>query len=189
MRPTCPDIKVFPQDIKPGDEFRGYHYTDGNSNIESFGQVIVNEQGVPLQWGKYEIEVIDKIDYFYRHPTWEEQEAWKQEQIDIFEQANILNLVGIHTDLYDVGDARHEMYNAWVECDWRDQLLELKNEDFFIVGIAPAPWTPGYFRQAVAVVCEYYDNADRFWCHAEKDWYDSMREESKEQYEKAVIGY
>ena len=183
MRPRCPDIKVFPQDIQPGDEFRGYHYRDGNSTIDALCQVVVNEKGAPLTWGKYPIE--ETVEYFYRMPTWEEEQIWNGEQLDISKSPNVMNLIGIHTDLYDIGDARHEMFNAWIDCDYQDQLLELENEDFFIVGVGPAPWAPGYFNEPVAVVCEYYDNGDRFWCHAEKDWYDNMREESMELYKKA----
>jgi hypothetical protein len=36
-------------------------------------------------------------------------------------------------------------------------------------------------RHPVAVVIEYKDG-DRYWCHAEKDWIDDMREDSLEIY-------
>ena len=93
------------------------------------------------------------------------------------ELRNQLNLYGLHADLYSIGDAVHEMWNGWIETDWKKQLIEIIDEDFIIVGIAPCSgrWN---MRDPVAVVAEY-DNGDRFWCHAERDWIEDMREESK----------
>ena len=64
--------------------------------------------------------------------------------------------------------------------------MNLLDEGFSIVGIAPCGGPVRSFRDPVAVVCEMYDTGERFWCHAERDWIDDMREESKTYYE-AII--
>lgn len=175
MRP--PKTKrVYPKDIKPGDEFEGY--VSGTSH--HFCIVNVQEDGTPLTFNQFPIE--EKVDYFEQRLTYEEEIEWYKNFIDMTNPANQLNLMGIHTDMYGIGDAFHEMWNGWVCAEWREQLTELIDEDFFIVGIAPAPYGCFAIDDPVAVVAEYKDTGTRFWCHASQSWINTMREESKTEY-------
>ena len=181
MRPPR-HVKVSPADIHPGDEFEGYEYDEGLC----LTQIIVNEEGIPLSWGEYPLNN-EPIVFLRRMGFWEEQE-WYKKQIDMANSANQLNLMGIHADLYSVGDAYHEMWNGWVHADWAEQLVELVDEDFFIIGIAPAPYGCFSLDNPVAMVAEYRDSGDRFWCHAAQNWIDDMRKESKGIYKALMEG-
>jgi hypothetical protein len=102
--------------------------------------------------------------------------------------ANQLNLMGLHTDLSSVGGAFHEMWNGWVKCDWCEQLVELVDEEFFIAGIAEAPYGCWAIDDSVAIVAEYRKTGDQFWCHAGRGWVEDMREASKSVYEDLMKG-
>ena len=184
MLKTPPDVIVYPNEVKPGDEFYGYEYISGDSHIMSMCQIVIGDDGTPLVWGR--TPLTDPYDYFIRRRTWQEIEQWYIDQVDMSKQSHSLNLIGLHEDLYSVGDAYHEMWNGWISTSWEEQIVSLEDEDFFIIGIAPAPRGFTGCRDPIAVVCEYYDNGERFWCHAEKDWIDDMREESKEIYDKLM---
>ena len=180
-----PKVKVKMEDIKPGDEYDGYEFIPVSGGSGScFATIIIDENNNPLVFGKHPIELREGEVFlnFTRDMTWSEEQEWMYQNTDLENSANQLNLIGIHTDLYSVGDAYHEMWNGWVGTDWREQLMELKNEEFFIVGVAPAPYGCAAISNPVALVAEYKDTGARFWCHAAKHWIDDMREESKEQY-------
>lgn len=171
--------KVDPKDIKPGDEFSGYDYKPERGTAFCLCTVIVNEEGTPLIWGKNPIK--EEVLFFHRDLTWEEQNDWFRVNIDINKDVNKLNLIGFHNDLYHIGDASHEMWNGWITaCGWEEQLMTLDGEDFFVVGVAPAPFSPNYFDNPVAIVIEGWDTGNRRWCHCEKDWIDNFRKETKQ---------
>lgn len=173
-------VHVLPTDIKPGDEFEGYEYDKGRC----LGNIIVDENGIPFSWGKYPLD--NEPIYFLRHMNFQDEIEWYESNTDMSNSANQLNLMGIHHDLYDIGDAFHEMWNGWVHADWREQLVELVDEDFFIIGIAPAPYGCMMIDEPVAIVAEYRKTGDRFWCHADHKWIEDMREESMEEYRKLM---
>ena len=62
------------------------------------------------------------------------------------------------------------------------------NEEFFIAGIAEAPYGCWAIDDAVAIVAEYRKTGDQFWCHAGRDWVEDMREASKSVYEDLMKG-
>ena len=173
-------IRVFPQDIKPGAKYRGY--VCGNST--HFCEVTITEDGTPLIFGKYPIE--EKVDYFQRDLTWDEEQEWYKNNIDMTNPRNQLNLMGLHNQMYSVGDASHEMWNAWIEYNWVEQLMEIVDEDFFIIGIAPPPWGCRAIDDPVAVVAEYDETGERFWCHAHKYLVEKMIDDTKDIYEKLI---
>lgn len=175
-------IKVYPHEIKPGDEYNGYV----NGSTHCFTSITVSPEGVPLSWGEDPLEV--KVDYFLRDLTWEEEAEWYKNAVDMKNSNNQLNLMGLHTDLYDVGDAFHEMWNGWVEYEWAKQLIEIVDETFFIVGIAEAPYECWSIEDSVALVAEYKETGDRFWCHVARWAIEEMREQSTEVYKKLMEG-
>lgn len=176
-----PNVKVYPKDLVPGEIYMGYESKREDSIVSHYSQIEVMKDGTPLIFGKYPIT--EEVLYFTRPMTWDEQQEWNRKQTMELTPKDQVNLIGIHTDLYGIADARHEMYNGWIEVTWEEQLLRLRDEDFHIVGIAdPAPPRAGMsMRHPVAVVIEY-ENGDRYWCHAEKSWFDDMRENSLERY-------
>ena len=179
-----PDVRVNPKDLVPGEIYTGYESkSEDGHTITHFCRVEVMEDGTPLTFGKFHIT--EDVICFTRPMTWQEERDWNHSQVKTLSPKDQMNLIGIHTDLYGIGDARHEMWNGWIEASWEEQLIQLRKEDFYIVGIAdPAPPRAGMpMRHPVAIVIEYEDG-DRYWCHAEKDWFDDMREESLEEYKK-----
>lgn len=175
-------IRVYPHEVKPGDEYTGYISGD----THCFTSITVSPEGIPLQWGDSPIE--RKVDYYERDMTWEEEAEWYKKNIDMTNPRNQLNLMGIHTDMSNVGDAFHEMWNGWVEYDWMKQLIEIVDENFFIIGVAEAPYGCWSIDDAVALVAEYKDTGDRFWCHVARWAIEEMRENSKSVYEDLMHG-
>lgn len=187
MKP--PSYKLIdPNEIKPGDHFEGYegHTNSNGTRTSHFVQIEVGEDGVAREWGRNPVD-INKVAFFRKPLTWEERDAWYKSAVDMTQGRNQLNLMGLHNDMYQVGEARHEMWNGWIQTSWEEQLIELLDEDFFIIGIVdPAPPRVGLpMRHPVAIVIEYDDGA-RYWCHAEWDWIDDMRQESKVAYERLM---
>ena len=144
------------------------------------GDIETDNNGIPYSWGKYPIK--EEVIFYHRKLSYQEEDEWYENSIDITNPRNQLNLYGLHTDLYSIGDATHEMWNGWIETDWKRQLISIIDEDFAIIGIAPAigKWS---MRDPVAVVIEYSDG-DKYWCHAERDWIEDMRKESKKVLER-----
>ena len=179
---------VSPNDIKPGDMLEGYegHTNSNGTRTSHFVQIEVGEDGVAREWGRNPVDM-SKVAFFCKPLTWQERDEWYKSAIDMTKSRNQLNLMGLHNDMYQVGDARHEMWNGWIQTSWEEQLIELLDEDFFIIGIVdPAPPRMGLpMRHPVAIVIEYDDGA-RYWCHAEWDWIDDMRQESKVAYERLM---
>ena len=181
---TAPEVKVLAKDIKPGQIYRGYETVNGDSTTIHFCEVVISQNGTPLVWGKNPIE--EEVSVFTRRMTWDEERDWMKTQIDLSKDIYQLNLMGLHNNMYDVGDAVHRMWNGWIQADFVEQLVFLEDEDFFIVGVAPAPYGTATMREPIAFICEYIDDGSRFWCHSEKDWIDDMREESLSLYNKMM---
>ena len=181
-----PEVKVKREDLVPGEYYTGYDTMYEGRVVNHFCRIEVGENGDPFAYGR---PITEEVLYFRRPMTWQEEREWDRQQTMELTPRDQLNLIGIHTDLYGIADARHEMWNGWIEVTWEEQIMRLRKEDFYIIGIAdPAPPREGMpMRHPVAVVIEYEDG-DRYWCHAEKDWFDDMREESLERYQKLMEG-
>ena len=133
-----PDVKVNPKDLIPGELYTGYESRCEGRTISHYCRVEVMEDGTPLTFGKFPIT--EDVICFTRPMTWQEERDWNRSQVKALTPKDQINLIGIHTDLYGIADARHEMWNGWIEVTWEEQLIRLRNEDFHIVGIAdPAP--------------------------------------------------
>ena len=75
-------------------------------------------------------------------------------------------------ELYDAGDAIHEMYNGWIDCNPYDMAKVVKEMDITIIG-----WFWLYsniinktYDLDIGIVAEYSDG-DRIWCHANSKWF------------------
>ena len=175
-------IDVLPKDIDPKEEYQGYRK---GKHTYSLCTITFDENLNPIIFNKYPLENEEKeaITAYMRYMTWQEEENWYKNAVDLSNEVHKINLMGLHNDLYSIGDGCHEMWNGWIGTDWKEQLMNLIDENFFIVGIAPCGGPIRSFRDPVAVVCEMRGTGERFWCHAEKDWIDYMREDSKIYYE------
>ena len=175
-------IDVLPEDIDVTKEYEGYKCGENSYHLCS---ITFDENKNPIIFGKYPIEEEKKkeITAYLRYTTWKEEKEWYKNAIDFSNKIHKMNLIGLHTDLYDIGDGCHEMWNGWIGVSWEEQLMNVFDENFFIVGVAPCKGPVRNFRDPIAVICEMFDSGERFWCHAEKDWIDDMREESKSIYE------
>lgn len=184
MRPPR-HIDVTPENININEEYQGYKKGEA---FTTFASITFDEQKNPIIFGKRYLTDEEKkgITTYFRYSTWKEDKEWYDNNIDLSLGLNKINLIGLHTDLYDIGDGCHEMWNGWIAADWKEQLMNLIDEQFTIVGIAPLTNPVRNFRNPVAVVCEMIDTGERFWCHSEKEWIEDMREESKEYYKQIL---
>lgn len=88
-------------------------------------------------------------------------------------------------EMYDQGDARHEMWNHWTwDPSPTNTAIRCKDEGLKIIGYFYLP-NPSYDLD-IGVVAEYEDG-DRIWCHAKKSWYDSWKKWFPDLYKKIGV--
>ena len=174
--------KISPADIKPGDLYCGYEFVnDEGKTIKNICSVFIDKEGKPAKARRTAIK--EDVLYYYKKYTKEEEDKMLQDAYDLSNPRNQLNLMGLHTDLYDVGDSAHDGFNAWIVYDWKKQLAKLKDENFFIVGVVKeAPYGCTYMKNPMALVVEFDNNGSRIWYHADPNKITKMRAESLEAY-------
>lgn len=163
-------------------EYGGYKTVD-RPTVSTLCPLVYKGNGIGLAWNE-EGQVVENIVELERHLTMEETEQWYKDHY-IMDAREQLNLYGLFTDLYDTGDAYHEMWNAWISDDWYEMSNQLQDLTFILAGIAPCPWGKDDLfgeGKTVAFVAED-DNGERFWCHGSIDWVDDIREQMKDIYE------
>ena len=52
---------------------------------------------------------------------------------------DINNLIGLFNELYWI-DGEHEMDNSWTGYNWYEISNDIQDRDFYIFGVAPAPY-------------------------------------------------
>lgn len=109
-----------------------------------------------------------------REYTDEEYQQDFMEHYDIAGDMN--NLIGLFTEMYSV-EGEHEMDNSWTGYNWYEISNNIADENWYIRGIAPAPYPCSAFgvEDSCAFVCEYYSTGDRFWLHTSREWITKMR--------------
>lgn len=168
---------ILAEEAKIGEKYIGYKTYDKPDTTCLCAVEYLGDNKV-LVFGTREV---DNVSMLERYTTYEEQTNWNKQHFDISNGKTQLSLYGLFTDLYDVGDAYHEMCNFWVTDDFYEMNVDLLDEDFFLVGIAPAPYGCPALDDPIAFVAER-ENGERFWCHGGKSWVDSMREDMREVY-------
>lgn len=113
--------------------------------------------------------------------TLQENDKYYYQQFNIQDKKTQLNLLGLFNDMYDVGDAHHELGNAWISINFYKMNNNLSHEDFFLVGIAPAKWNNSYIDDPIAFVTED-KNGSRFWSHGSLRWVKEMRNQMQTIY-------
>ena len=168
---------ILAEEAKIGKKYIGYKTSD-KPDTTCLCEVEYLGDNKALVFGTREV---DNVSMLERHTTYEEQADWNKQHFDISNSKTQLSLYGLFTDLYDIGDANHEMCNSWVTNDFYEMNVDLLDEDFILIGIAPAPYGCPALDDPIAFVIEY-ENGERFWCHGGKSWVDSMREDMREIY-------
>lgn len=130
---------------------------------------------------------VKNISELERETSWQERDAWYVKQFDLTNSKNQLNLLGLYNDMYDVGDAYHEMWNAWVGVDFYEMNSDCVENNIVLVGIAPAPWGCASIEDPVAFVAENEDGT-RFWSHGGQSWVNDMREQMRDIYDNYTKG-
>lgn len=88
-------------------------------------------------------------------------------------------------EMYDAGDAEHEMWNGWLMGLSPYELADnIKEDDISIIGWFPLNISKRYKgdRCDIGVVAEDNTSGSRFWCHAVSDWYSNWEERYPELY-------
>lgn len=155
-------------------EYYGYQSADTPNSIY-YCTIMYKGNGTGWVWNR-ESNVAHNITFLERYATFEEEREISRKKPN-----TTLNLFGLFNDMSSVGDAYHEMWNAWIDCDFYDMNTALHEEESTLVGIAPAPYKWNWPEECVAFVAET-NNGDRFWCHGSKDMLEDMREQMKEIY-------
>lgn len=89
-------------------------------------------------------------------------------------------------EMYDAGDAEHEMWNGWLMGLSPYELADnIKEDDISIIGWFPLNISKRYKgdRCDIGVVAEDNTSGSRFWCHAVSDWYSNWEKRYPELYE------
>lgn len=180
---NCPRYKWIPvEEAKIDHEYHGYkRHSTGNSTCSCL--ITYKGNGIGWCWDD-ESRAVDDISFLERGIGWLEQEQWWIDQFDKNNTRHIINTLGLYHDMYDIGDAYHEMWNSWVKVDFWEQIVCIEDEDFTLVGIAPAPWDKDEIfgdGNSCAFVCED-SKGNRFWCHGSWKWVKDMREQGLEVY-------
>ena len=169
--------EIAPENIEAQKIYRGYK----NKNDEFINKlIIVSDSGIPLEEGVFPMS--EEAICFYESCENNSIIRNKQSAIDMTLPENQINLIGLHSDLYSIGNARHNPYNIWLRGQWRNLLHYIQNLDFFIIGITQAPCPSGAFKNAYAIVVEYKDTGDQVWYHIEKSYLEKLRKDSLEAY-------
>ena len=167
--------KVFLANCKIGDKFKNIYYPNGQSICGSTVYTITNIDdkyiAVKDNWN-FDIRAFSKTENI---------------QVDLLVKNDNTKLkkvkeviIALQHQLYDQGDATHELLNTWVcALDPYDMVETLEKHNLTIVGYFYL--TEPKMRLDIGVVAEDKDG-ERIWCHARKAWFDDWKEEYPELY-------
>lgn len=178
----CPTFKQVPiTEVGIGEEFVTCGIA-GEGEIWIGGGLYIGEDRNVHK--KEDDSIVENVIYIKRRYTLEEEQEWYECQYDISCGNAAINLVGLYNDMYFC-EGEHEMYNSWSTYDWYEMSDNLENENFYLYGIAPAPYPCSAFGEedSIALVIEDFLTGNRYWCHSSKEWIENMREQMKEIYE------
>ena len=111
------------------------------------------------------------------HIDFTEEEIYKRD----FDKAREIALAMKH-EMYDEGDATHEMWNGWITTDPYKMAKTAKEQDIFVLG-----WfkLKDYQRRMngldIGIVAEDF-NGNRIWCHAKSSWFEKWEKWYPELY-------
>lgn len=90
-------------------------------------------------------------------------------------------VAALQHQLYDSGDATHELLNTWVcALDPYDMVKTLEKHNLTIIGYFYL--TEPKMKLDIGIIAEN-KNGERIWCHARKVWFEDWKEDYPELYE------
>jgi hypothetical protein len=104
-------------------------------------------------------------------------EEYQQDFMEHYDRTGDMNnLIGLFTEMYQV-EGGHEMDNTWTGYNWYEISNNIADENWYIRGIAPAPYPCSAFgvEDSCAFVLEDYLTGDRWWLHTSREWITKMR--------------
>lgn len=112
-----------------------------------------------------------------------EMEYTEEELLSMYDKEVIELLLAMENQLYDEGEAVHEMWNGWTwDPSPAETAIKASQEGLHFIGWFYLKNPAGYLNCDIGVVAEYEDGS-RIWCHAKKEWYDSWRRHFPKLYE------
>ena len=170
-------IKTFLKDCKVGDRFCNIYHEIGEditgSTIFTITHIDNKHIAVQDDWN-YDIHALTNLE---------------NTQVDLIIEDN--NNITIKTakdvvsalehQLYDQGDACHEIWNGWI-CSLNPYEIAdyLNKYQFNIVGFFKL--SESKLGLDIGIVIEQNADGSRSWCHAKKTWFDDWKEEYPELY-------
>ena len=135
-----------------------------------------------MMWGN-ENQAIEGITFFERDFTWQEEQEYYRHNFSFTDSDSVSNLFGLYNDM-NIGDASHEMWNAWVGYDFYEMNSRLREEEIILIGICD---TPPYNCIAFGTKsCDYIAEdkvtGNRFWSHGSIEWVHTMRQNMQDTY-------
>lgn len=173
-------------EAKPGETYEGYQDSI-EPDSSNYCLIVYKGNGIGWKWGKEE-NTVENITFLNKRLSYRELSELKRQRFDLSNDHSQLNLYGLYTDLYSIGDATHEMWNGWVDCDFYDMDYTLRENGIIFVGVAEAPWQPHYndHDTYLAFIAEYVSSGERFWCHGGKSTLETLRRQMKDVYEELM---
>jgi hypothetical protein len=176
------NYKVIPiEQCKLGMSFQGIHYPNGRSSWGPTYKIInIEKNGIVC------IDSWHQSTYLFQFNQGIKIEIpMTQEEIKIrdFDKAKEI-AQNLKHEMYNCGDAYHEMWNGWIGTDPYELAQNAKEYNLIILGYfkleQPKITYAGTILD-IGVVVEDEDG-DRFWCHAKKVWFDDWEEKYPELY-------
>ena len=176
--------------IQLNNQYYGYKYLDaqGNEHVQNANLIVLSNGELVLKNTQAPPPHINIISVFYKHNK-NEQKQILSSLIDLNNTNIQNNLIGLHSDLYDVGDARQDKWHVWLSSDWKQMLYNLEQQNYFVLGVAPAPIFSGSAVYPVALVYEDRSSGQRYWQHIDIRSIEAIRQDSAEQYNQIIKLY
>ena len=101
-----------------------------------------------------------------------ESDEYNKSKFDI--STHMANLLGLYNDCY-YAEGEHELDNTWTSYDFYEIAEALDGKDFYIWGVAPAPYSGCLGGKPTCFVLEDHLTGNRWWVHTKDEWVEKMR--------------
>lgn len=160
--------------LKKGQEIhghkRGFSMSGYRAVVESANAAFVTI----LKWGKDREQISSEETMFEVKMTEEEFQAMYAS-----EAVEVMKALRNRLPEYEIGC--HEMYNAWISYNPYEMAAECKDKKMKVIGVCEEilPKRNMFDHDFILDIgiCAEYEDGDRIWCHAHKEYLNDMFEE------------
>ena len=160
--------------LKKGQKIYGYKkgsmWSGFRAEVESANVAFVTI----LKWGTDREQISSEDTTFEVDMTQEEFEAMYAKQA-----TEVMKALKNHLSEYEIG--YHEMWNAWITYDPYMMAAECQDKKMKVVGVCEEIFPKRNMFDPDLVldigICAEYEDGDRIWCHASKEYLKDMIEE------------